>query len=217
MFNFHKNSQGFTLVELMVVISIIGLLSTALYASFGESKALARDKVRMATMSEVQLALQLYKNQNGRYPEGCNGANRWSANVKSGIYKCTDPTKDFIIGLVPDFLPELPKDPLFDSSDDFQGYFYITNTDGSAYKFLSNNSLENTIIEVGDEYAKCPTNCPPPQSFASGSCTRQNTGSFDGTGLTEEELNDIYRRETNSTFQRSLGVYSVGEFACKSK
>jgi prepilin-type N-terminal cleavage/methylation domain-containing protein len=65
----NKNS-GLTLVELMVVITIIGLLSAIVYANFGDVRKQARDKVRMTDLKEIQLALELYKSQNSQYPTG---------------------------------------------------------------------------------------------------------------------------------------------------
>ncbi len=56
-------SLGFTLVELMVVISVIGILSSIVYANFGSARASARDDIRKSALKEVQLAIELYKAQ----------------------------------------------------------------------------------------------------------------------------------------------------------
>ena len=47
----------------MVVVGIIAILSSILYANFNEARMIARDKTRMTTLKEVQLALELYKAQ----------------------------------------------------------------------------------------------------------------------------------------------------------
>ncbi|MCD5381402.1 MAG: type II secretion system GspH family protein, partial [Candidatus Pacebacteria bacterium] len=60
--------KGFTLIELLVVIGIIGVLSAVLYANFGDAREDARNKAIKVEMKEGQLAIELYKAQNGSYP-----------------------------------------------------------------------------------------------------------------------------------------------------
>lgn len=60
--------KGFTLIELMVVIAIIGILSGVIIASLGSSRARARDGKRVSDIGQIQLALELYRESNGRYP-----------------------------------------------------------------------------------------------------------------------------------------------------
>ena len=169
-----KYKIGFTLVELLVVISIIGILSAVIYASFGDARKIARDNIRKSDLKALQLALELYKAQNGRYPEACRGANKWSGNV-NGSYKCTSTSSgsgnQYIKGLVPDFIAVLPVDPLASSYNNSSnvGYLYLTDRYGTAYKLLANNSVEKKFIgSYDDEFARCPTsdshNCLEPIS-----------------------------------------------------
>ncbi|MCX6731429.1 MAG: prepilin-type N-terminal cleavage/methylation domain-containing protein, partial [Candidatus Parcubacteria bacterium] len=67
--NFQENKKGFTLIELLVVISIIGLLSSIVLASLNSARAKARDAKRMSDLHQLQLALELYYNQYGQYPD----------------------------------------------------------------------------------------------------------------------------------------------------
>ncbi len=60
--------KGFTLIELMVVIAIIGILSGVIIASLGSSRARARDGKRVSDIGQIQLALELYYEQNRKYP-----------------------------------------------------------------------------------------------------------------------------------------------------
>ena len=161
-----KYKVGFTLVELLVVIGIIGILAGIVYASFGDARKMARDDIRKSDLKALQLALELYKAQNGRYPEACRGANKWSGNV-NGSYKCTSSGNQYIKGLVPDFIAVLPVDPLASSYNNSSnvGYLYLTDRYGTAYKLLANNSVEKKFIgSYDDEFARCPVihdnNCP---------------------------------------------------------
>ncbi len=64
----NKNT-GFTLIELMVVITIIGLLASTVLASLTTARAKARDAARVQVVKELQKALELYRNANGgNYP-----------------------------------------------------------------------------------------------------------------------------------------------------
>ena len=69
-----NSRAGFTLLELMVVITIVGLLATVILASLSNSRGAARDATRVQSVKELQKALELYRNANaGNYP--CATAN----------------------------------------------------------------------------------------------------------------------------------------------
>ena len=63
-----KTSPGFTLIELLVVIAIIALLASIILASLNTARSKSRDARRVADLKEIQLALELYYNDNGKYP-----------------------------------------------------------------------------------------------------------------------------------------------------
>lgn len=59
---------GFTLIELMIVISVIGILSTIGMASFQNSQRRSRDAKRKADLEIVRSALEMYRSDLGVYP-----------------------------------------------------------------------------------------------------------------------------------------------------
>jgi prepilin-type N-terminal cleavage/methylation domain-containing protein len=152
---FYKPKRGFTLIELLVVISIIGILSTIVYASFGEARMQSRDKARMSGLKEVQLAIELYKAQNGVYPSsGCSSVNTNfvgpGPSSASGYVSCDV----YIAGLIPDFIPALPIDPRSETTAGM-GFYY--RSDGLSYKVVVQNSVETLIVTGYDhEFARCP-------------------------------------------------------------
>lgn len=65
-----KNNKGFTLIELLVVIAIIGILSSVVLASLNTARAKSRDARRVADVKQIQLALELWADDNnGEYPD----------------------------------------------------------------------------------------------------------------------------------------------------
>ena len=147
---------GFTLIELLVSIGIISVLSGILYASFSEARAQARDDTRMAQLKELQLAIERYKNQTGKYPEQCDSGRSWSGEQSSGDFACNDGSAEYIIGLVPDFIDKLPTDPKANSGSN-DGFIYRTNNTRTMYKAMTNHTVEaKTVKSYENEFARCP-------------------------------------------------------------
>jgi len=61
-------ARGFTLIELLVVIAIIAILASIILASLNQARSKSRDARRVADLKQVQLALELYNNDNSGYP-----------------------------------------------------------------------------------------------------------------------------------------------------
>lgn len=62
--------KGFTLIELMIVISIIGLLSSIVLVALKDAKEKGQMTKAVSEMKSLQQAVELYKNQFGSYPGG---------------------------------------------------------------------------------------------------------------------------------------------------
>ncbi|MEK7525734.1 MAG: type II secretion system protein [Patescibacteria group bacterium] len=71
-----KNQKGFTLIELLVVIAIIGILATLVLLQLGTARSRARDAKRIADVSQLRAAIELYyEDNNGAYPADITTAN----------------------------------------------------------------------------------------------------------------------------------------------
>jgi len=64
----NKNIFGFTLVELLVVISIIGILTMIGAVAYSGAQKKARDTQRKTELDALSKALMMYYNDNGVFP-----------------------------------------------------------------------------------------------------------------------------------------------------
>jgi len=143
----HRFKQGFTLLEVIVVVALIGILATAVIFNVSGSSAAGRDAKRQADLRNLQNAIELYRHENGRYPEGCNGQH-WSGQQRTA-FACPGGSHEYIRGLAPTFISVLPKDPRLPEDPIFQnkvGYAYITNLDRSVYKLMAMNTVESELV-----------------------------------------------------------------------
>lgn len=198
-----KYSRGFTIIELLAAVAIIGIVLTLILFSVSESTTQARDADRKADLRTVQAALELYRQDNGRYPEGCNATTDegvWSGQIDTD-YECANGTREYIVGLAPEYIPTLPNDPMLNGTD--SGYVYTTNPDGSVYKFMALNTVEHDFIENTtatreNPFARCGN-----MGSGSNSCQRVPSNSsgggvnytFNSTGAAPTECTNagIYR------------------------
>src|SRR6476469_1756395 len=65
-----KKQHGFTLVELMVVITILGLLASAIAIGVIKSQVTAYQKTARTDIATLESALELYQTKHGKMPQG---------------------------------------------------------------------------------------------------------------------------------------------------
>ena len=155
-----KTLKGFTLVELLVVISIIGVLSVIGLNSFNSARVKARDSSRKSDLAAVAKALELYYNDLGEYPDDASG-NIMGCGA-GAIEECTWGTSEFsntTTGEV--YMVELPAD-----SNSTYEYFYESftvsglNTSYQLYARLENDRDIAVSKDVDDN----------PQIYTSRTC-----------------------------------------------
>jgi prepilin-type N-terminal cleavage/methylation domain-containing protein len=164
--------RAFTLVELIIVISIVALLSTIGITTYSSVQKDARNIRRKSDLKEMKTALEAYKAKNGNYPStiarvGCPGQTAvnpgWCGICSTyGSFSDTDSapadplvdTTGYIPNLAPEFIPKLPRDPReskANTSSDNTGAGSCAVSPGSnCYLYRSN----------GDDY-KLLAHCSP--------------------------------------------------------
>ena len=139
--NFNKkNSRFFTLIEVLIVISIIAILSGIIIVNTASSRAFARNKKRISDLAAYQMALQEYYSRYKEYPIV-------AADCIAHEAGCLKVLK------TEDFLVPLPEDPL--SQDPDFHYRYTQNDDaflgpgrgGSEYKLFVNLEGPSQTVE----------------------------------------------------------------------
>lgn len=85
MISLKNNKKGFTIVELLIVIVVIGILALLVVTTYGGIQAKARNTKRSADVSAVQTQLEAFFSQSGYYPSlaDMNNATWLTTNMKS--------------------------------------------------------------------------------------------------------------------------------------
>lgn len=106
--------QGFTLIEIMVVILILGLLATLVVQSLRGATDKAKRTKAMADIAELRTALDRYYIDNGSYP-----------TTEQGLQALVDPPG----GQGDGYVHRVPPDPW--------GHPYFYQSDGNTYTLKS--------------------------------------------------------------------------------
>lgn len=97
--NFIKNRKGFTLVELVVVIAILGILAGLAIPRFMDATATARGARIVADLRTIDSAIMMYNAKTGTLPGGIDELTKDDPGNKSYkllVVEPTPPTGDAI-------------------------------------------------------------------------------------------------------------------------
>jgi len=144
------NTSGFTIVELLIVIVVIGILASVSVVAYNGINTRAKLTAMKTDFKSIQTALELYKADHGHYPispeagtPGYNCHNHWC-----GWDQATG--DDFIVGLSPQYIDEIPQLPTANANSDT--FVYQSRQDGKHYQLLryKEDGLDSFEIDGND-------------------------------------------------------------------
>lgn len=85
MISLKKRNEGFTIVELLIVIVVIGILALLVITTYSGIQAKARNSKRSSDVATIQTQLEAFFQNSGYYPSlaDMNNATWLSTNMKS--------------------------------------------------------------------------------------------------------------------------------------
>lgn len=87
--------RGFTVVEVLIIVAVIGILSTVGVVSLNRYRADARDAQKSSQISVIAEALEKYFENNGEYPS-CSSLTQDPNTIASNVLPGIDPT-NFVV------------------------------------------------------------------------------------------------------------------------
>lgn len=167
-------NRAFTLIELLIVITIIGILAVALIPRLTGGPARARDAQRMSDLQQIATALEFYADDVGGYPASSACFSSTGVNLSS-------------------YLTIVPSDPsglnagAVVSSGCTTGYGYIalhTVSGGNAEGYLLVADMESTTDLGTGIYYISGTSVYSPTVSGTNATAAYNLGSSGATACT---------------------------------
>lgn len=128
-----RSFLGFSLVELLVTVSIIAILIAVGIASYSTINKQSRDAKRKSDLEQIRAALEMYRADNGYYPS--TGTGSWVAASTSA-----DALAGLTPVLVPTYIAGIPTDP-----KSSQSYMYLARNavSGVYYGYCVSAQMES--------------------------------------------------------------------------
>lgn len=97
--------NGFTLVEVLVVLAIVALLSAILYPAFSSAREKTRQSACISNIKSIGQAVKMYSLDNDRkIPDRVEGTRSWAGVLKDGryvgsysLFRCPSDTRDTLL------------------------------------------------------------------------------------------------------------------------
>src|SRR5438270_867419 len=136
MISLKKRDQGFTIVELLIVIVVIGILALLVITTYSGIQQKARNSKRQTDIQSVQTQLEAFYSQNGYYPSltDINSGSWLTTNMKSldqnALTDPSNPTQSKTLAATP---------------TDKQYSYAVTDSSGASCESTDTNCAKYTL------------------------------------------------------------------------
>ena len=138
-----RQRDGFTIVELLIVIVVIAILAAITIVAYNGIQSRARDSERLSEMQHIEKAIALYFIDNGGYPN-CSGGTYTPGGT---VNACN--LSNLAAALTPKYLRTIPTDPKNSGQDIYQYAFGYKKTGATTYTGDgSNNYITGMHLET---------------------------------------------------------------------
>lgn len=120
-----SRKNGFTLMELLLVIGILGILSVISFSSILGAISRGRDAQRKSDISLLKKGIEQYANDLGEYPYATTDGKVACSGTSQNPVSCTNSFSYSVNGELVTPITKYPVDPSSNTS-----YFYELNSDG---------------------------------------------------------------------------------------
>lgn len=148
-----RKDSGFTIVELLIVIVVIGVLAAIVIVAFNGVTNGAKDAKRASDLSNIAKALERYRIDYGGYPR-CGGTGTNIAPYALSADEAHDCLTD---DLVPTYMASIPTDPVNTAGTSYQYHYAAGYLKDSATSYDSTPPTDNYILGVRQEATTSPT------------------------------------------------------------
>jgi len=157
------NKNGFTIIELIVVVAIIAVLASIVIFNVNGYINKAKDAKRVGDLKQIQKALELYKMDHGGYPN-TGGPPNWRSECAA--WGSLAPN-DVIPGITSSYLGSFPSDPSMDKANSQCCYLYTS--DGTDFALLAHGCTKIN-------YASQPSLIDPARDGGTNGCIVDGNG-----------------------------------------
>ena len=149
-----KKHKGFTLIELIVVMSIIGVLATLIINNLNDARARARDSKRKTELTQLKTALRIYYNDYQTYPAHPGGNADIMGCGATGTDACGGSEEEFSTTSTT-YMKQLPSFTYYSQDDSGEGFTLKTTLENASDSDLTTSQSQCSGTHVATDFVLC--------------------------------------------------------------